>query len=65
MRGELQPVVIKDAKQQIYFTTCSGSVEEWASCHNKAKKTCPSTYDVIDRAESSVGGKRELTFKCR
>lgn len=63
--GAVQPVVIKDAKQQIMFTTCSGSVEDWASCNNKAGKACVNGYDVMEKEESAVGGKRELTFKCK
>lgn len=63
--GEVQPVIVKDAKQQIMFTTCSGSVEEWGSCNNKARKSCASGYEVIEKVESAVGGKRELTFRCK
>ncbi|NOT14645.1 MAG: hypothetical protein HOP21_03505 [Methylotenera sp.] len=61
----MQPVGYKNVQEKIMFTTCSGSVEEWGSCFAKAKKTCPNSYDVIERVESAVGGKRELTFKCK
>lgn len=65
MKGEMQPVKMLDAKQQIYFTTCSGSVEEWGSCYNKARKTCNNGYEVTEKVESAIGGKRELTFRCK
>lgn len=63
--GAAQPVKVIDAKQQIMFTTCSGSVEDWASCYSKARKTCANGYDTIEKVESPVGGKRELTFQCK
>jgi hypothetical protein len=59
-----QPVLVKDAKQQIMFTTCSGVVEDWGSCSRKAGKACANGYEVIKRDEDIVGAKRELTFKC-
>lgn len=64
-KGELQPVNRIDTKEPIYFTTCSGSVEEWSSCNNKATKTCANGYEVLNRVENAVGGRRELTFKCK
>jgi hypothetical protein len=64
MKGELQPVTIKNAKDNTMFTTCSGMVEEWNSCYQKAGKTCPNGYETLEKVESPVGGKRELTFKC-
>ena len=63
MKGQQQPVVAKG--QGTYFTTCSGTVEEWSSCYNKAKQTCPSGYEVTSKNESAVGGKREMEFICR
>lgn len=65
MKGEMQPVKMLDAKQQIYFTTCSGSVEEWGSCYSKARKTCINGYETTEKVESVIGGKRELTFRCK
>jgi len=62
MKGETQPVIAKGGN---LFTTCSGAVEDWSSCTNKAKKSCPNGYEVLEKAESSVGGRRELTFKCK
>ncbi len=63
--GALQPVVYKNLKDQIYFTTCNGAVEDWGSCISKANKTCKSGFETLERLESPVGGKRELTFKCK
>ena len=62
--GQLQPVKLQDAKNSIYFTTCSGAAEDWASCFGKASSTCNSRYVSVDRFESAVGGRREFTFKC-
>jgi hypothetical protein len=62
--GALQPVVRKSTKEKIFYTTCSGSVEDWGSCYRKAKETCDKGYEVISRHEEVVGGKRELTFGC-
>ena len=61
----MQPVTYKNRQEKIMFTTCSGAVEEWGSCFAKAAKTCPNHYEVIERFETPVGGKRELTFKCK
>jgi len=63
MHGQQQPVVPKG--QGTYFTTCSGTVEEWGSCFSKAKNTCANGYEVLDKAESAVNGKREMTFMCK
>ena len=65
MNGQIQPVIEKDAAQKIFFTTCSGTVEDWGSCFNKARKTCSGDFSVIKRFESAVGGRRELTFQCK
>jgi hypothetical protein len=65
MHGERQPVVLKDYKQKIYFTSCGGAVEEWGSCKDKASETCVNGYSIINRLESAVGGRRELTFQCK
>jgi len=62
---QIQPVELKDAKAKTWFTTCSGAVEDWSSCHSKARKTCPNGYETLDKLESPVGGRRELTFMCK
>lgn len=63
MHGEQQPVVARG--QGTYFTTCSGTVEEWGSCFSKAKSTCTNGYEVLGKVENAVGGKREMTFMCK
>ncbi len=63
--GQIQPVIFKDAKNKIMYTTCSGAVEDWASCFNKAKGTCSKGYEILDQKENAQGGKRELTFQCK
>jgi len=63
MSGEMQPVVMKD--HNVMFTTCSGVVEDWSSCNIKAGKACANGYEVLDKTESPVGGRRDLTFSCK
>jgi hypothetical protein len=63
-KGELQPVKRIDAKEPIYFTTCSGMVEDWASCNRKAMKTCPKGYSVTSKEENPTAGRRDMTFRC-
>lgn len=63
-QGELQPVKRIDAKEPIYFTTCSGSVEDWGSCNKKAMKTCPNGYSVISKEENPTASRRDMTFRC-
>lgn len=63
--GAIQPVILKDASQNIYFTSCSGAVEVWGNCFDKAKASCARGYDVIDTKESLNGGKREIVFQCK
>ena len=62
MHGQLQPVKLK--KANVYMTTCSGAVEDWSSCKDKASQTCAHGYEVLDRIESIVGARREITFQC-
>jgi hypothetical protein len=61
----VQPVMVKDAKQQIMITTCSGLVEDWGTCNRKANKTCVNGYEMIEKKENPAGAERELTFKCK
>ncbi len=65
MNGQQQPVIQKSVKEKIFFTTCSGAVEDWGSCNKKAQSTCASEFTVIRRFENAVGGRRELTFQCK
>jgi len=60
--SNLQPVTMKGGNM---FTTCSGVVEDWASCNAKAIKACSGKYDVVQKDENPSGAQRELTFKCK
>ena len=62
--GATQPVVTKDAKNGIYFTTCGGAVEDWASCYDKASATCNGNYSVLNKGDNSRGTQRDITFQC-
>ena len=63
--GAIQPVVLKDARNGIYFTTCGGAVEDWASCYDKASVTCNGNYSVLSKGDNSRGTQRDLTFQCK
>ncbi len=63
--GARQPVKSVDIRQGIYKTTCSGLAEAWPQCLEKAKETCKNGYETIDRVQTPVGAKRELTFRCK
>ena len=65
MNTQAQPVVVKDANEQIMFTTCNGLAEDWGTCNNKAMKTCPKNYIVLDKIQESNGIFRSLTFQCK
>lgn len=62
MHGEQQPVIPQG--KSTFFTTCSGGAEDWGSCYQKAGKTCPGGYEVLNKFEGNVGGRREFTFMC-
>ena len=62
--GYVSPVLIVDAKQKIYSNVCSGTVEDWGNCHERASRNCPNGYEIIKKTETPVGAKRELIFKC-
>ncbi len=64
MSGQEQPVVMKNAKENIYYTTCSGAVENWGSCYNKASRSCSKGYTIFEKTENANGGFRTMTFKC-
>ena len=65
IRGQQQPVTYKNFQEKIMFTTCSGSVEYWGSCFEKAKASCPHGYAVLDKNENLTAGRRDLTFQCQ
>jgi hypothetical protein len=48
-----------------YKTTCSGLAEDWGSCHRKAKKSCPSGYQVANQNADSNGVHRVMIFTCK
>lgn len=59
-----QPVIpYRDANT--YKTTCSGSVENWGSCYNKANRTCKNGYKISDKYADSNGVVREMVFTCK
>ncbi len=64
MNGQEQSVVSKNTKEGIYYTTCSGAVEAWGSCYNKASRTCVKGYAILEKTENANGGFRTMTFKC-
>ena len=64
MDGQEQPVVMRNAKEKIYYTTCSGIVENWGSCYNKGARSCSKGYEIIEKTENANGGFRTMTFKC-
>jgi hypothetical protein len=64
MKGAEQPVMqYRDANT--FRTTCSGTVEHWGSCNDKANKTCSNGYVVVEKNADSNGVMRELIFSCK
>lgn len=63
LNGEIQPVIKKN--NNVYYTTCSGAVENMANCNKKAMDTCPNGYNVLDKFQDTQGAVRSLTFGCR
>jgi hypothetical protein len=63
-KGADQPVIVKNTKEKIMFTTCSGMADDWGGCFNKANQYCSAGYHVMDKFQDSSGIRRELTFKC-
>jgi len=43
-------------KDNVYKTTCSGTLENWGQCFNKAKRTCQTGYTDIERLADGSGG---------
>lgn len=65
MHGQEQPIITKDIRNKIYLTTCGGAVEDWASCYDKARRTCGNDYSVITKGDDSRGTYRSITFQCK
>jgi hypothetical protein len=63
MNGQIQPVVMKG--NNVYFTTCSGAVENMANCNSKAMATCSNGYNILDKFQDTQGAHRSLTFECK
>jgi len=62
--GAAQSVKMIDLKTQTYKATCNGAVEDWPNCYDRAKQTCANGYNLKERIQSPLGGKRELVFQC-
>ncbi len=65
IHGRQGPVVVKDANQQIMYTTCNGVAEDWGTCHSKAMKACPNNYIVLEKNDDSKRIFRNMTFQCK
>ena len=65
MHGRQGPVVVKNASQQIMYTTCNAAAENWGTCYSKAMKACPNNYIVLDKTHESNGIFRSMTFQCK
>ena len=65
MNPQEQPVHLKDAKNHIYTTTCSGLAETIGTCYLKAKKTCAKGYTILEETFDSSGVHRAITFQCQ
>ncbi len=63
MNGQIQPVLMK--KDNLYFTTCSGAVENMGSCNKKAMDTCKNGYIIVEKHQSADATNRSLTFECK
>lgn len=65
MRPQEQPVELIDGKANIYNTTCSGMAETIGTCHEKAKRTCKQSYEVLSENIDSSGIHRGIRFQCK
>ena len=65
MNGQEQPVITKNTKEKLFYTTCSGAVEFWGSCYKKASRTCVNGYLITEKTENANGGFRSMTFQCK
>ena len=63
MHGATQPVRMISNKGT-YMTSCSGAVENWNNCYDKASETCGGKYSILSKEDNSLGTKREITFQC-
>ena len=65
IHGRQGPVVVKDVKQQIMYTTCNGAAEDWGTCNSKAMKVCPNNYIVLEKNDDTKRIFRNMTFQCK
>ena len=65
MHGRQGPVEVKDANQQIMFTTCNAAAENWGTCYSKAMKACPNDYIVLEKNDDPKRIFRNMTFQCK
>ena len=65
LHGRQGPVVVKDASQQIMYTTCNGAAEDLGTCYSKAMKACPNNYIVLEKKQETNGVFRNMTFQCK
>jgi hypothetical protein len=64
VKGDEQPVMqYRDANT--YRTTCSGAVEHWGSCNQKANRTCTNGYIIVEKIADANAVHRELIFSCK
>ncbi len=65
MNGQEQTVSYSGKYKNAYFTSCSGAVEVWANCNEKAMRKCSNGYSVLEKTDDSNGVKREIHFECK
>ena len=65
MNPQEQSVQSINSTLNIYMTTCSGVAETIGTCHQKARRTCKSGYEVLDEKLDNSGVHREIKFKCK
>ena len=65
MHGRQGPVEVKDANQQIMYTTCNAAAENWGTCYSKALKACPNDYIVLEKNDDPKRIFRNMTFQCK
>lgn len=65
IHGRQGEVVVKNANQQIMYTTCNSAAEDWGTCNSKAMKACPNNYIVLEKKDDTMGVFRSMTFQCK
>ncbi len=62
IHGRQGLVEVKDAKQQIMYTTCYVAAEDWGTCNSKAMKACPNNYIGLEKNDDPKHTFRNMTF---